>query len=68
MIDATFPWRIAEELAARGYRDATSLYHLGDQGIKDPPLLEVIHHSLEPAALSWSEVVASLEEQGRAGG
>ena len=51
IVDATFPWRIAEELVARGYRDATSPYELGDAKIKDPPLLKLIHDSLEPAVL-----------------
>jgi hypothetical protein len=51
IIDATFPWRIAEELAARGYRDATSPFQLGEASIKDPPLLKLIHDSLEPAVL-----------------
>ena len=51
IIDATFPWRIACELAARGYTDATSPHQLGDQKIKDPPLLKLIHNTLEPATL-----------------
>lgn len=51
IIDATFPWRIATELAARGYRNATSPHQLGDQEIKDPPLLKLIHDTLEPAVL-----------------
>ena len=45
------PWRIAEELAARGYRDATSPHQLGDADIKDPPLLRLIHDEHEPAVL-----------------
>ena len=51
IIDATFPWRIAHELAARGYRDATSPHDLGDANMKDPPLLRLIHADLEPAVL-----------------
>ncbi len=51
IIDATFPWRIAEELQRRGYRDATSPFQLGDASIKDPPLLKMIHDKLEPAVL-----------------
>jgi hypothetical protein len=50
IVDATFPWRIALELAARGY-DATSPHQLGDQTIKDPPLLQLIHDAHEPATL-----------------
>ena len=50
IVDATFPWRIAVELAARGY-DATSPHQLGDQSIKDPALLRLIHDSFEPATL-----------------
>jgi hypothetical protein len=45
------PWRIAEELVARGYRDATSPHQLGKPNIKDPPLLKLIHDTLEPATL-----------------
>jgi hypothetical protein len=45
------PWRIAEELAARGYRNATSPHQLGDADIKDPPLLRLIHDKCEPAVL-----------------
>jgi hypothetical protein len=45
------PWRIAEELAARGYRDATSPHQMGDADIKDPPLLKLIHDKYEPAVL-----------------
>jgi len=45
------PWRIAEELARRGYRDATSPHQLGDADMKDPPLLKLIHKTLEPAIL-----------------
>ncbi len=45
------PWRIAEELAWRGYRDATSPHQLGDADMKDPPLLRLIHDKLEPAVL-----------------
>lgn len=51
IIDATFPWRIANELAARGYRDATSPHELGDASLKDPPLLRLINVDLEPAVL-----------------
>lgn len=51
IIDATFPWRIAPELAARGYIDATSPHQLGDQTIKDPALLKLVHDTLEPATL-----------------
>lgn len=36
---------------ARGYRDATSPHHLGDARMKDPPLLRLIHSTLEPAVL-----------------
>lgn len=45
------PWGIAEELAWRGYRDATSPHQLGDADMKDPPLLRLIHDKLEPAVL-----------------
>lgn len=38
-------------MAARGYLDATSPHQLGDQKIKDPSLLKLIHNSLEPAVL-----------------
>jgi hypothetical protein len=51
IIDATFPWRIALELAARGFTDATSPRQLGDQKIKDPPLLKLLHDKLEPCVL-----------------
>jgi hypothetical protein len=51
IVDATFPWRIAEELERRGYRDATSPHQLGNPKIKDPPLLKMIHDDLEPAVL-----------------
>jgi hypothetical protein len=50
IVDATFPWRIARELEARGYR-ATSPKQLGDASVKDPPLLRLIHDDLEPAVL-----------------
>lgn len=45
IIDATFPWRIAVELAARGFSQATSPHQMGDQTIKDPSLLKLIHES-----------------------
>jgi hypothetical protein len=51
IVDANMPWRIADELVARGYRMATSPYRLGDQKMKDPPLLKLIHEKLEPATL-----------------
>lgn len=51
IIDATCPWRIAEELAARGYAEATSPHQLGDAKIKDPQLLRMIQADLEPAIL-----------------
>lgn len=51
VVDATFPWRIAGELRARGFLEATSPHELGNARIKDPPLLKLIHHSLEPAVL-----------------
>lgn len=51
IVDATCPWRIADELVARGYRTATSPFRLGKPNIKDPPLLKLIHDSLEPAVL-----------------
>lgn len=50
IVDANCPWRIAVELAARGY-DATSPHQLGDQTIKDPALLKLIHDAHEPATL-----------------
>jgi hypothetical protein len=50
LIDATFPWRIAGELRARGW-DSTSPHELGRAQLKDPALLEFIHDSLEPATL-----------------
>jgi hypothetical protein len=51
IVDATFPWRIAAELVARGFSNATSPHQLGDQTNKDPPLLKLIHDSIEPAGL-----------------
>lgn len=51
IIDATCPWRIADELVARGYHSASSPYRLGFPKIKDPALLKRIHDSYEPATL-----------------
>lgn len=64
VIDATCPWRIAEELAARGYRDATSPHQLKKPEIKDPPLLKLIHDSLEPAILVTFDNKMPVEHRG----
>lgn len=58
------PWRIAEELAARGYRDATSPHQLGDADMKDPPLLKLIHDECEPAVLVTFDNKLSLQHAG----
>jgi hypothetical protein len=63
IIDATFPWRIADELAARGYEDVTSPHQLGDQTIKDPPLLKLIHETLEPAVLVTYDQKMAVEHR-----
>jgi hypothetical protein len=64
IIDATCPWRIAEELLARGYQDTTSPYHLGVPNIKDPPLLKLIHDQLEPAALVTYDNKMPIQHRG----
>lgn len=46
MIDATCPWRIADELVARGYVDATSARKLGHDKTKDPPWLRWLHANI----------------------
>ena len=63
VIDATCPWRIAVELKARGFADATSPFQLGDQKIKDPPLLDLIH-DLEPAVLVTYDQKMLVEHRG----
>ena len=70
VIDATCPWRIAVELKARGFADATSPFQLGDQkmlvehrGILDHfgTTLAVIHKKARPAHLTleqyWRDVI-----------
>jgi hypothetical protein len=64
VIDATCPWRIALELAARGFSDATSPHQQGDQSIKDPALLDLIHADLEPAILVTYDHKMWLEHRG----
>jgi hypothetical protein len=64
IIDATCPWRIALELAARGFLDATSPHQQGDQSMKDPPLLELIHAHLEPAVLVTYDNKMWIEHRG----
>ena len=63
VIDATCPWRIALELVARGFHDATSPHEQGDQSIKDPPLLALIH-DLEPAVLVTYDNKMWIEHRG----
>lgn len=63
VIDATCPWRIADELGARGFVDATSPFQLGDQKIKDPPLLALVH-DLEPAVLVTYDQKMVVEHRG----
>jgi hypothetical protein len=46
VIDATCPWRIAKELVARGYLDATSAHQLGRDGAKDPALLRWLRDNI----------------------
>lgn len=48
VIDETCPWRIAKELAARGYEDATSAHQLRATGLKDP---------------EWFQLLAALSEE-----
>lgn len=64
VIDATCPWRIALELAARGFLDATSPHQQGDQSVRDPPLLDLIHTSLEPAVLVTFDNKMWIEHRG----
>jgi hypothetical protein len=51
VIDATCPWRIAEELRNRGYVDATSAKELGARDALDPELFKVLSALNEPVVL-----------------
>jgi hypothetical protein len=53
IIDEDLSWRIAPELRARGYRDATSAHEWGTAGrrVKDPLWLYIIARSGIPSVL-----------------
>ena len=53
VIDEDLNWKIAPELRARGYRDATSAYEWGIAGtrVKDPLWLYIIERSHVPSVL-----------------